>query len=81
MASTVPEVTPRSLPALPPPESVGGRLAGADERAHMDCGAAAVLEMLWSRRNRALADVSLARPCALGSTATGVENTLAGETL
>jgi hypothetical protein len=56
-------------------------LAGADERAHMDCGAVAVLEMLWSRRNRALADVSLARPCALGSTATGAENTLAGETL
>ena len=81
MAPIAPDVTPHSLPSLPRPESVGGMLAAAVERVHVHFGPVTVFELPSSRRNRTLADLSRAPPCALVSNATGAEKTLVGETL
>jgi hypothetical protein len=56
MAPIAPQVMPRSSPSLPRPQSVGGSLAAAVQRAHVHLGAVTVFEPLASARNRTLVD-------------------------
>jgi hypothetical protein len=56
MAPIAPQVMPRSSPSLTRPQSVGGSLAAAVQRAHVHLGAVTVFEPLASARNRTLVD-------------------------